>query len=81
MAFVPDVLAPLYGGDMYPTFMTLPFLPWLAGGVAQSAVAPSRWWPWLLQGAALAATWLAHPPIAAWATCFTGIAVLLDQPS
>lgn len=72
----PGVLAPLYGGDMYPTFMTLPFLPWLFLGVGQSSISPNRLWPWALQGAAVAALWLAHPPVAAWATLLAGAAAL-----
>lgn len=64
----PGVLAPLYGGDMYLTFMTLPFVPWLFLGIAESAVVPGRLWPWGLQAGALAGMWLAHPPVAAWAT-------------
>ncbi|HEY4989111.1 MAG TPA: hypothetical protein VII09_04850, partial [Opitutaceae bacterium] len=64
----PGALAPLYGGDMVPTFMTLPFLPWLVLGIAKSAAEPLRTGPWVLQGTALAALWLAHPPVAAWAT-------------
>ena len=72
----PGVLAPLYGGDMYPTFMVLPFIPWLVLGIEQSSTLPDRTWPWVLQGAALAAMWLAHPPVAAWATlvsCMAGL--------
>jgi hypothetical protein len=64
----PGVLAPLYGGDMYPTFMTLPFLPWLILGIAESTVLPAKLWPWGLQAVALAAVWIGHPPVAAWAT-------------
>ncbi len=64
----PGVLAPLYAGDMYPTFLTLPFIPWLILGIEQSSVFPRRTWPWALQATALAALWLAHPPVAAWAT-------------
>lgn len=72
----PGVLAPLYGGDMYPTFMTLPFIPWLVLGIMESAATPDRMGPWTLQGAALAAMWLAHPPVAAWATLLAGAAGL-----
>lgn len=72
----PGVLAPLYGGDMYPTFMTLPFVPWLVLGIEQNSASPGRTWPWALQAAALAAMWLAHPPVAAWATLLAGAAGL-----
>jgi hypothetical protein len=64
----PGVLAPLFGGDMYPTFMTLPYFPWLVLGIAESVVLPGRFWPWCLQAAALAAIWYGHPPVAGWAT-------------
>lgn len=64
----PGALAPLYAGDMFPTFMTLPFIPWLVLGLEQCSILPNRIWPWALQAAALAAIWLAHPPVAAWAT-------------
>jgi len=70
----PGVLAPLYGGDMFPTFMTLPFLPWLFLGLAESAVQPGKLWPWALQAVALAAIWMGHPPVAAWATLLAGFA-------
>ena len=72
----PGVLAPLYSGDMYITFMTLPSIPWLVLGLEQSSALPDRIWPWALQGAALAAMWLAHPPVAAWATLIAAIAGL-----
>jgi len=72
----PGVLAPLYSGDMYPTFMTLPFVPWLFLGVQRSSDHPGKAWPWILQGTALAAMWMAHPPVAAWATLLAGLAAL-----
>jgi hypothetical protein len=70
----PGVLAPLYGGDMYITFMTLPFIPWLILGIEQSSAEPDLVWPWVVQGASLAGMWLAHPPVAAWATLIAGAA-------
>jgi hypothetical protein len=70
----PGVLAPLYEGDMYITFMTLPFIPWLVLGIEQSSGSPDRIWPWFVQGASLAGMWLAHPPVAAWATLLTAAA-------
>jgi hypothetical protein len=72
----PGGLAPLYGGDMYPTFMTLPFVPWFFLGVQRSSQSPEKGWPWVLQGTALAAMWMAHPPVAAWATLLAGLAAL-----
>ena len=73
----PGVLAPLYAGDMYPTFMTLPFIPWLVMGIARAAEVPDRPGPWMLQGGALAALWMAHPPVAAWATLVAAAAGLV----
>jgi hypothetical protein len=72
----PGILAPLYGGDMYITFMTVPFIPWLALGIARSSESPDLAWPWVLQGAALAGMWLAHPPVAAWGTFVALVAAL-----
>lgn len=72
----PGVLAPLYGGDMYPTFLTLPFVPWLLLGMERAAALPHRTWPWILQAGALAAISWAHPPVAAWAGLLAGISGL-----
>jgi hypothetical protein len=67
----PAILAPLYEGDMIATFMTVPMLPWWVLGLALAADEPMAWRPWLIQGASLAAMWLAHPPIALWSTALT----------
>jgi hypothetical protein len=72
----PGVLAPLYGGDMYITFMTLPFIPWFVLSLERSSASPERAWPWALQGAALAAMWLGHPPVAVWATLLAALSAL-----
>jgi hypothetical protein len=69
----PGVVAPLYGGDMYPTFLTLPFIPWLLLGLERSTTMPDRPWPWILQGASLAAIAMAHPPVAAWAAVLAAV--------
>jgi hypothetical protein len=67
----PAILAPLYEGDMIATFMTVPMIPWWVFGLAMAAEEPATWRPWLVQGAALAAMWWAHPPLAIWATGLT----------
>jgi hypothetical protein len=67
----PAVLAPLYEGDMIATFMTVPMIPWWVFGLAMAADEPATWRPWLIQGAALAGMWWAHPPMAIWATGLT----------
>jgi len=70
----PAILAPLYEGDMIATFMAVPMLPWWVLGLALAADDPLPLRPWLLQGSALAVMWLAHPPMAAWATALTAAA-------
>lgn len=67
----PALLAPLYEGDMFATFMTVPMIPWWVLGLALAADDPRGWRPWIIQSAALAAMWLAHPPTALWATVLT----------
>ena len=52
---------PLYEGDMIATFMTVPMIPWWVLGLALAAEDEAAWRPWLMQGAALAAMWWAHP--------------------
>jgi hypothetical protein len=73
----PAILAPLYEGDMIATFMTVPMLPWWVLGLALASEEPQAWRPWLIQAAALAGMWWAHPPIACWATAVTALAWLL----
>jgi hypothetical protein len=78
----PAILAPLYKGDMFTTFMTVPMIPWWVLGLAMAADEPAKWPPWLIQAAALAGMWWAHPPIAVWATAitiFAWIAILIRQ--
>jgi hypothetical protein len=67
----PAILAPLYEGDMIATFMTVTMVSWWVLGLALAADNPAAWRPWILQSAALAAMWWAHPPIALWATALT----------
>ena len=74
----PGILAPLYGGDMIATFLTVPIIPWLVVCLAKASDDPRRWTPWLGQAAALAALWWAHPPVAFWSTLLAlGAAVLV----
>lgn len=67
----PALLGPLYGGDMVATFMAAPMIPWWVLGLATAVDTPGSWRPWIIQGAALAALWWAHPPMALWATALT----------
>ncbi|HEY1792488.1 MAG TPA: hypothetical protein VGG34_06190 [Opitutaceae bacterium] len=71
----PAILASLYEGDMIPTFIAMPMIPWLALGLALAAEDPSGWRPWLYQSVAVAALWWAHPPTALWASilCAGGV--------
>ncbi len=81
-ALSPAFLALLYEGDMIPTFLTLPMIPWLALGLALMADDPDEWRSWLIQGGALAALWWAHPPIAFWASALCAgawVAILLRR--
>lgn len=70
----PAWLNAAYGSDLYMTVTTAPFLPVAFLG----AVLGARGQPWrghLLLAVGLAATWLAHPPVAAWATLAGGVVV------
>jgi hypothetical protein len=73
----PAILAPLYGGDMFATFMAASMIPWWVLGLAMAADGPESWRPWIIQGVALAGLWWAHPSIALWATALTAGAWLL----
>lgn len=64
-ASCPGVVGLTYTQDLYLSFMTLPFLPFVFLGIIRSFEhndAVSR----LLMAGGLAAAWLAHPPIALW---------------
>jgi hypothetical protein len=67
----PGVLALIYGGDMVATWMTLPWLPLLFFGWYRSWRREGEAWGLLLQALALAMIWLAHAPVAMWATALT----------
>lgn len=79
----PAVLAAAYGMDLYMTVMTVPFVPLIIGA---NLACFDRRQPatQTLLAAALAACWLAHPPVALWMTVLTlilqGIAACLRPP-
>jgi hypothetical protein len=61
----PGLLACAYGQDLYMTVTTAPFIPVALLGAVRS-VADRSFRNYSLMATALAALWLAHPPIAAW---------------
>lgn len=69
----PAVLAPLYVGDQYMTFLALPFLPAVAYGIWRVAERADLA-GWLVLGGGAGALWLAHPPIALWTAFFSTLA-------
>lgn len=71
-ALSPGVLAPAYTMDLYMTVMVVPFVPLvLAGNLRQFE---RRSFPGMAGlAAALAACWLAHPPVAVWLCLATAV--------
>jgi hypothetical protein len=67
----PGVLALAYAGDMYASWLTLPWLPWLFWGWVQAWRRPESWTGLGAQATSLAMLWLAHAPIALWASLLT----------
>lgn len=67
----PGILALIYGGDMMATWLTLPWLPWLFLGWVDAWRTQLGGRGLLLQAVALAFLWLAHAPIALWASLIT----------
>jgi hypothetical protein len=64
----PGVLALAYGGDMVPSWLTLPYLPlcaYLTARIAEDGMPIGRM---LSLAVTMAALWLAHAPIAMWAS-------------
>ena len=66
----PGLLGTIYTQDLYMTWMTIPFVPWVVYGLARPFSADSLKTQIIL-GAALAALWWAHAPIALWLTLIT----------
>ena len=69
----PGLLGTIYTQDLYMTWMTIPFVPWVVYGLArpfnEDALKTQ-----IILGAALAALWWAHAPIALWLTLIAGAA-------
>lgn len=72
----PAVLASAFGMDLYMTVLTTPLVPVVLA--ANLVALQGRRWPatWILV-AALAACWLAHPPVALWMSAVTGLLQLV----
>ncbi len=66
----PSVLAAAYGMDLYMTVTTVPFVP-LIIAANLAALAGRRRADLVLLATALAACWLAHPPVALWMSVIT----------
>ena len=82
-AWCPGLLVAADAQDLFMTVYAAPFLPLALGAclrqVRQPGVRPDQ-----LMAAALAAAWLAHPPVALWTTAALGLlrlAILARQPS
>lgn len=79
----PPVLAAAYGMDLYMTVMTVPFVPLILAASVASFDGRRREFLFL-HVTALAACWLAHPPIAFWMSVLSvllqGIALGLRPP-
>ena len=69
----PGLLGTIYTQDLYMTWMTIPFVPWVVYGLARPFSADALKTQIIL-GAALAALWWAHAPIALWLTLIAGAA-------
>jgi hypothetical protein len=63
----PGLLGTIYTQDLYMTWMTISFVPWAVYGIARPFSEDSLKTQIIL-GAALAALWWAHAPIALWLT-------------
>lgn len=72
--FSPPVLAAAYGMDLYMTVTTLPFLP-VVFAMGLAGLTERRLGDLLRLVAALAACWLAHPPVAFWTTVVAALLV------
>lgn len=72
----PALLAPLYVGDQYMTFMALPFLPAAAYGLWRTAERFDLTGH-LSLSVGVSGLWLAHPPIAFWTSVVFGTGYLV----
>jgi hypothetical protein len=73
----PGVLAPLYVGELYATFMTLPWVPWVVVGWVKICEDPARRWGWLAWAVGTGGLWWAHAPTATWGLVITGLGLAL----
>jgi hypothetical protein len=72
----PAWLGVLYGFTMIFTVMTLPFVPWALAGIRPNPQS-GGWSGAVMHGAALAATWHAHPPVGLWVSLIVALAQLI----
>lgn len=75
LLFSPATLAPLFIGDQYMTFMALPFLPVVGYGLWRAYERNDLLAPGVL-AAGVAGLWLAHSPVALWASLVAALAYL-----
>jgi hypothetical protein len=71
----PGLLAPAYAMDLYMTVMTAPWIPVVLGGLIR-ARRTGTFGAYAQIAIGLAATWLAHPPVAFWLTAACALAGL-----
>ena len=74
----PAVLGPLAINDMFATYMAAPWIIVCWCGLAALLAAPARPWAHLLAAGALAMTWYAHSPLAAWLTPIWATVLLIQ---
>lgn len=81
--FCPAVLAAAYGMDLYMTVLTVPLVPLIIAANVSAFTDRQRTHS-LQLGVALAACWLAHPPVALWMSlttaCLQVAALMLCRP-
>lgn len=73
LLFSPAMLAPLYVGDQYMTFVALPFLPAVCYGLWRAYERNDLTAHGVL-AAGLAGLWLAHTPVALWTSVLATVA-------
>ena len=72
----PALLAPLYVGDQYMTFVAMPFLPAAVYGLWRTAERFDTAGH-LVLSIGISGLWLAHPPIAFWSSVVCGIGYIV----